>query len=348
MHRLVLFVALTFGLLAAIAGPPRAPASAAEDELSISFSQVDCDAVAVQVAYVDIQEQGGPTDKVLSVFVDADGDGVYPALPTDVVLLPDTLASESNPAAWSAQLPNGANVKARLRLDAEGPGLGELLDEDILETPDADCTGSITVDVTVPGIDTTDFSIDFDPGADFTLDDNDAPVVRDGLTPGLYVVTQAAEPGYKLVDIDCDGGGDVDIDVASREVVIHLKAGEDVVCVFENEKLLPTPTPTLVPPTATPAPATPVPASQPVAPAQNIIVNPPNVTVNVPAAQAPAAPVAPTLTTQQGLIRPPSTGDAGLLPDDPDQPWGGLVFGAIGAIGLAFVCAVAAKKLRRD
>lgn len=207
-------------------------------------------------------------------------------------------------------------------------------------------TGQITIDKVVPGRDDIeDFVVVFDPGADVTIDDTDAPVTRT-LEAGSYLLTEVAKDGWALVSFVCssdhaDGGQFSDTGVADRDQRINLRAGEHVTCVLTNEPIAPTATP--VPPTATatppPATATPSPtatqvpalpptivtvqAQSPLPP--QIIDNTTTITIDGVAfpVTVPAAVVATAVAQQpvQSLppgvsfsrISPPSTGDGGLL-----------------------------------
>ena len=89
--------------------------------------------------------------------------------------------------------------------------------------------GSITIaKETDPG-GSTGFDFSGDLG-DFSLDD-DGSQVFEGLGAGDYGVTEAVPAGWDLDGVVCTGG---DSTVAGGGVMVHLDAGEDVVCTFTN------------------------------------------------------------------------------------------------------------------
>lgn len=182
------------------------------------------------------------------------------------------------------------------------------------QEPESENPGSITYNLEIKGIDDSRLSFDFDPGADFTLRDNDS-VTRGGLGEDEYTLT-LDDDDYRIIDADCAGVAASRVDRNSRSVTIDLD-GETVECDIEVEavKREPTSTPT---PVVTPVPATPVPA----------VVKVPCVLGNqvffavdrCPEVPAPTlVPVAtstpaPVFVSQPSPIRPPSTGNGGLLP----------------------------------
>jgi hypothetical protein len=143
-------------------------------------------------------------------------------------------------------------------------------------------------------------------GVDFELKDGESASI-DVFAPGEYVITEEVPDGWRLVDIDCDAVDfDVDIDVDDASVSLTTTSGNEslftATCTFYNERRdddededdegghfigggifgqLDT-------------------ASQNRARAQ----------ANANAAAAATAAAAPRTET----IRPPSTGDGGLLP----------------------------------
>ncbi len=72
----------------------------------------------------------------------------------------------------------------------------------------------------------------------FALDDDNDPALPDrggaaGLAPGTYVITQAADPNWKLTSITCTTGETVNL--ANRQVTVRLTAGEQQTCKFSND-----------------------------------------------------------------------------------------------------------------
>jgi hypothetical protein len=80
----------------------------------------------------------------------------------------------------------------------------------------------------------TDFSFAGSLGT-FSLDDGESNEFRD-LARGDYDVTEALPAGWGLDSVVCTGG---DSDPVTGGVTIHLDAGEDIVCSFNNEELPP-------------------------------------------------------------------------------------------------------------
>jgi hypothetical protein len=157
--------------------------------------------------------------------------------------------------------------------------------------------GSIRVELDIDGIDDNRLSFDFDKGNDFSLRDGGG-VDREGLDEDEYTI-QLRAPSYRVSDIECSGIDPrrVERSESRGRAVIDLD-GEHVTCVFEVERI---PDATATPkPAATVTPATPVPA---------VVTQPTIIVVEVPAPALPTiGPVAPN-----NIIRPPSTGDGGLL-----------------------------------
>jgi hypothetical protein len=86
-----------------------------------------------------------------------------------------------------------------------------------------------------------------DAGPNFQLvDDGDGDGserrVFNNLEPGTYTATEPNVQGWELTDIDC-GESDSDVNVNNRNVVIRLKAGDNVTCTFVNEQDENQPTP---------------------------------------------------------------------------------------------------------
>ena len=172
--------------------------------------------------------------------------------------------------------------------------------------------GSITIELDANSVDNRNFDFEFDPGADFSLRDNHS-VTREGLRNRTYTV-RFVEPGYQVVDIDCDGDDESDIhrDLRRGTIEIELNNHEDIECVVEidvEDEPIPVPT-------ATPVPATPVPTREPTVPCvigSEVVVL---VGTRCPQPVATSTPAPAPITVVQQVptqIRPPSTGDAGLL-----------------------------------
>ena len=73
----------------------------------------------------------------------------------------------------------------------------------------------------------------------FTLDDDDDPTAAtartaDGLTPGLYVITQDPVPNWTVTGINCTNTSTEVVDLANRRVTVDLQAGQGVFCTFSN------------------------------------------------------------------------------------------------------------------
>jgi uncharacterized repeat protein (TIGR01451 family) len=147
--------------------------------------------------------------------------------------------------------------------------------------PDSDTSNTVTVTVNCGSI---TIAKDTDPetaGPDFnftgsfgpfTLEDGDS-ILFDEVEPGDFTVTESGLPAdWDLTAITCDNGAfpgaaDVTVNLATETVVIDLRPGEDVTCLFNNvfdppviitEEPTPTPTPVteiggvVVTPTPTP------------------------------------------------------------------------------------------------
>jgi hypothetical protein len=76
---------------------------------------------------------------------------------------------------------------------------------------------------------------------EFTLTDGQSQTITTG-GPGFYTVKEQTASGWKLVDIDCDTGGDADpndatdIDLSGGSARIELSPDEDKSCTFTNRK----------------------------------------------------------------------------------------------------------------
>lgn len=186
-------------------------------------------------------------------------------------------------------------------------------------------TGKITiVKDTDPESNNDEFCYDVqiqgpDP-SDFCLEDDESRTLT--LEPGRVLITEVdAEPEWDLVSIVCLPVSDrVDYNLRDASVEINLRAGNDYVCTFTSEEdEEPTPTAT-VQPTATASPQ-PTATRQPqfectVGNLKFFVDRPTDCPQPTPVPQATVAPAAvqqqvipPTANT----IRPPSTGDGGLI-----------------------------------
>jgi hypothetical protein len=96
----------------------------------------------------------------------------------------------------------------------------------------------------VPGSDAQNFEFDDNiDGCSFgPLDDDPSSGTPNGdtcadLEPGAYFVIEDVPAGWRLVDIDCEGDdeSDIDTDEENARVDIELAAGEDITCTFFNE-----------------------------------------------------------------------------------------------------------------
>jgi len=56
------------------------------------------------------------------------------------------------------------------------------------------------------------------------------------LVPTIYTVTEMTVPGWRLVDVVCNGGSVITSDPAQGIAVIDLQPGEDIVCTYSNAK----------------------------------------------------------------------------------------------------------------
>ena len=157
----------------------------------------------------------------------------------------------------------------------------------------------------------TSESLGASPTPDFTLTDDDRRDARrkfEGLSDGRYRVIQDTPSGWNLDDVNCDGDKDTDIDIDGERLTITLDGAENIICTFFNTKDEPAPTPTVVP-VSTPVP--PAPTREPTVPC--VIGSEVVVLVGLRCPQpAPTATATPVVQVAQ--IRPPATGDAGLLP----------------------------------
>ena len=157
----------------------------------------------------------------------------------------------------------------------------------------------------------------------FTLNDDEDEGDDDertftGLDNGRYRFSVNTPTGWELTDIDCEGDSDSDIDddVRGERLTIELDDYEDVDCLFTFEEDEPEPTATPSP-TATPQPPAPTPTPQTqtgcfINGQAVMLVG--NVTCPAQPTSVPPTP-APVQVVQQvpSVIRPPSTGSAGLL-----------------------------------
>ena len=155
--------------------------------------------------------------------------------------------------------------------------------------------GSITVTVdTNPESDAPLFDFDGDLG-DIDLADDGVAVFED-LEAGTYTIVADDRDGWTLTAITCDPGKH-DVDIGDRDVDVVIVTDQDVAsdiaCVFIFEPVPPTATPTA---TAT---STPAPTQTPV-----IVTQPPTI-IRVEVTAIPTA-------APRSVIRPPSTGDAGI------------------------------------
>ena len=147
-------------------------------------------------------------------------------------------------------------------------------------------TSSISVSKeTDPAGSTQEFEFESDvPGLDdFDLFDDETEEATD-LAAGEYVITEEETPGWNLVEIDCTGTDDsnIDVDLADNRVTVDLAEGEDGECRFTHEQKVATAT-------ATPVPTdTPVPTNTPVPTSTNTPVPPTNTPTNTPV--IPATP----------------------------------------------------------
>lgn len=170
---------------------------------------------------------------------------------------------------------------------------------------------------TIPETSGVRFYYDAEPTSlisDFRLTD-DAAKVFSSLAPGRYSLTQRSTEGYVLSSIRCRGDyyPDTHVSLSTSTLRLNLRAGDQVVCTFTNAPQ-PTPVPTTAPTeTATPTPTqTPAPVATPTPPAPVTVFIPvPGPVQTVEVVREVAAPAAPVPATP--TIRPPSTGDGGLL-----------------------------------
>jgi outer membrane autotransporter protein len=97
-------------------------------------------------------------------------------------------------------------------------------------------TGNLTVVKRVIGTD-KDFAFTGDPPfGNFSLSDGQANV-QNNLTPGAFTITEALDPDYTLLSIDCLGNGTPEtVTLGAGEVVVDVAATENIVCTFTNRE----------------------------------------------------------------------------------------------------------------
>ncbi len=152
-----------------------------------------------------------------------------------------------------------------------------------------------------------DFDVYYEDGPLTSLllcDDDQTDDRFELVEPGTYTIRQHALTGYDGPDIDCTGVRET---ILPNGVRFELKAGAFVECTFTNDRT-PEPTATATATaTSTPTPdATRVPPTPAVLQPQQIIV------VQQPAPTMAPPPVVAVRPASLG-IRPPNTGDGGLL-----------------------------------
>ncbi len=91
------------------------------------------------------------------------------------------------------------------------------------------------------GTGTFDFDSDIPDAADFsvsTTGSNPASSDFSNLVPGIYTVSELVPTGWSLTDLTCSGDIDQDsiITLENGTVAIHLDAGEEISCTYENTK----------------------------------------------------------------------------------------------------------------
>lgn len=107
--------------------------------------------------------------------------------------------------------------------------------------------------------------------ADFTLTGGQSRTFT--VHKGFWTVTELSLSGWRLANITCDSGGDLDpadatkIDLTGRKATIELSGTEKKACTFNNAKI---PTP-VAPPSSTPPAAAPTPVQQGAAPTQEVL-----------------------------------------------------------------------------
>lgn len=175
--------------------------------------------------------------------------------------------------------------------------LGTLVSEQVVaQSP----TGSLTIiQDTNPESNGPEFDYDFDPGSDFDLEDDDS--VTKTLAPGTYDLQQLPLAGWKLDRFYCDQDIVYSVNLSTARVQLEVRAEDVITCTFVNVPIPPTPT-------ATPVPAAPVVEPQ-------VFYVPQFIFVPAPPPPPPAAQVAAVSTPKpvtQSIVRPPSTGSAGM------------------------------------
>lgn len=185
---------------------------------------------------------------------------------------------------------DGDTFRAVLDIDGFSPQQFPFDEEDV-EATDETCS-SISVRKDVDPEDNTGQDFNFTLGdTSFELEDDDPAYVLDGLEAGTYRLHEIVPVGFFLESIDCGDAELTDADIDDADVNIVLGEDEDVECVVNNA-------PVVIP--------TAVPTSTPVATQTPVIVQSPPQVIFVPAPTTVPTRV-PT------AIRPPSTGDAGLV-----------------------------------
>ena len=110
-------------------------------------------------------------------------------------------------------------------------------------------SASLTVvKVTDPASDPQDFDFDLTglgvpADLDLDTDAGNATLPSQDVFPitaaqlGAYTVTESAQAGWDLTDLECTGGGaDSSTNLGDRKATLDIDAGETVVCTFENTK----------------------------------------------------------------------------------------------------------------
>lgn len=268
----------------------------------------------------------GEAWSILWTIENFEGSNPFGIVDTDITDGPaPTFSPLVDDPAPGAYVPAGDSATASTTHASSVTSVSLTVTHDVTEGPDTEFTvtvdrpplcddASITVRKVVEGVsnDPTGFNVDFSAGVPDVvgIDENDAPVRRGDLVPGLYILTEYAVPaGYEFVSWVCESdqlGLDADADNAAMDVAISIRSGEDVFCTLTNRPKPPTPTPTA---TATPTATSTAVITSAAQPTQTpvLIVVPPQIIREVITQAAPApAPAAPS------TIRPPSTGDGGL------------------------------------
>lgn len=174
--------------------------------------------------------------------------------------------------------------------DPEDTSLDMWVQSPAIERPEdcEDTTGSITIVKEANGAGATDFDFVGDLG-NFNLD-NDESLTWSGLVPGSYSVLEVGAEGWHLVNIDCSGSDFSDTDITDSDVSIDLEAGDEAICVFENE------------------------ADEAVSPTPVVTEEPTVVpTVEAPTPQIIVVESKPQIIVEAPRITPPSTGTGGLM-----------------------------------